>query len=88
MFILEILETCTIQGSRLDPILYVIFVSLLFDLEKMTNYADNNFIIRWEKDLVKVIPDMEKSLEAITIIELNISDFWRVCLHGLPYLGN
>ena len=54
----------------------------------MTNYADNNFIIRWEKDLVKVIPDMEKSLEAITIIELNISDFWRVCLHGLPYLGN
>ena len=35
-------KTPTIQGSRLGPILYAIYVSPLFDLEKMTNYADNN----------------------------------------------
>ena len=59
-------ETGTIQGSRLGPILYQIFVSPLFDLEKLTNYADDNFIIRWEKILSKLIISMEKSLEAIT----------------------
>ena len=59
-------DTGTIQGSRLGPILYAIFVSPLFDLEKLTNYADDNFIIRWEKVLSKLITSMEKSLEAIT----------------------
>ena len=41
-------DTGTIQSSWLGPILYTIFVSPLFDLEKMTNYADDNFIIRSE----------------------------------------
>ena len=59
-------DTGTIQGSRLGPILYAIFVSPLFDIEKMSNYADDNFIVRWESDLTKLIKDMEKSLEAIT----------------------
>ena len=40
-------DTGTIQGSRLGPILYAIFVSPLFDLEKLTNYADDNFAVRW-----------------------------------------
>ena len=38
----------TIQGSRFGPILYAIYVSPLFDLEKMTNYADDNLIVRWK----------------------------------------
>ena len=38
--------TGTIQGSRLGPILYAIDVSPLFDIEKMTNYADDNLIVR------------------------------------------
>ena len=54
-------ETGTIQGSRLGPILYDIFVSPLFELDKMSNYADNNFIIRWLIDLTKLIKDMENS---------------------------
>ena len=32
----------------------------------MSNYADDNFIIRWESNLTKLIENMEKSLEAIT----------------------
>ena len=59
-------ESGTIQGSRLGPILYAIYVSPLFDIEKMTNYADDNLIVRWNNSLVELITDMEKSLEAIT----------------------
>ena len=59
-------DSGTIQGSRLGPILYAIFLSPLFDLGKMSNYADDNFIIRINKDLNSLINDMEKSLEAIT----------------------
>ena len=59
-------DSGTIQGSRLGPILYAIFVSPLFDLEKLTNYADDNFIIRWGKVMSELIVNMEKSLEAIT----------------------
>ena len=40
-------KTGTIQGSRLGPLLYKIFVPPLVDLEKMTNNADDNFIIQW-----------------------------------------
>ena len=54
-------DTGTIQGSRLGPILYTIFVSPLFDLEKMTNYADDNFIIRSENNLFKLLDNIEKS---------------------------
>ena len=63
---IKLSETGTIQGSRLGPILYAIFVSPLFDLEKMSNYADDNFIIRVNCNLAALITDMEKSLEAIT----------------------
>ena len=59
-------ESGTIQGSRLGPILNAIYVSPLFDLEKTTNYADDNFIIKSSKTIVKLIDDMEKSLESIT----------------------
>ena len=59
-------DSGTIQGSRLGPILYAIYVSPLFDLEKMTNYADDNLIIRWNTNLQELIIDMKKSLEAIT----------------------
>ena len=59
-------DTGTIQSSWLGPILYTIFVSPLFDLEKMTNYADDNFIIRSNKVLTELMEDMRKSLEAIT----------------------
>ena len=38
-------DSGTIQGSRLGPILYAIYVSPLFDQEKLTNYADDNLIV-------------------------------------------
>ena len=56
----------TIQGSILGPILYAIYVSPLFDLTKMTNFADDNFVLRWNRHMEALIDDMEKSLEMIT----------------------
>ena len=43
--------------------LYAIFVSPLFDLAKITNFADNNFVIVWNKHINCLIVDMEKELK-------------------------
>ena len=52
----------TIQGSILGPILYAILVSPLFDLQKLSNYADDNFVIRWNSNIVDLIADMKTDL--------------------------
>ena len=54
------------MGSVLGPILYALFVSPLFDLTQLTNFADDNFIIDWNSDLSLLIENMETQLEMIT----------------------
>ena len=56
----------TVQGSILGPILYAIFVSPLFELAKMTLFADDNYVVRWNKCLAALIVDMRQSIELIT----------------------
>ena len=56
----------TVQGSILGPILYAIFVSPLFDLAKMTLFADDNYLLSWNKTIQQLIIDMEKTLESVT----------------------
>ena len=56
----------TIQGSVLGPILYALFVSPLFDLTQLTNFADDNFYLEWNTDLALLIVNLEKKLEMIT----------------------
>ena len=56
----------TVQGSILGPILYAIFVSPLFDLAKMTLFADDNYVLEWNKCVNQLIPDMERKIELIT----------------------
>jgi hypothetical protein len=56
----------TVQGSILGPILYAIYVSPLFDLQDLTNFADDNFIIRWNSYMPALVVELELSLEAIT----------------------
>ena len=63
--IIHMLNVGTVQGSILGPILYAIFVSPLFDLAKMTKFADNNFVIKCCKFLPKLIIDLKGSLEMI-----------------------
>ena len=55
-----------IQGSILGPILYAIYVSPLFDLAKLTNFADDNFVIQWNRSIGVLIKNMEAELETIT----------------------
>ena len=47
--VVRLLLCGVVQGSILGPILYAIFVSPLFDIIKLTNYADDNFVVRCVK---------------------------------------
>jgi hypothetical protein len=47
----------------LGPLLCAIFVSSLFDLNKIKNVADYNFIVLWNKLLSNLIVNPEKELE-------------------------
>jgi hypothetical protein len=59
-------NTGTILGFVLGPVLYAIFVSLLFDLTNITNFADENFIVMWNGILSNLVNNLEKELEMIT----------------------
>ena len=56
----------TVQGSILGPVLYAIFVSPLFDLVKLTLFADDNYVIRWNRCINLLVVDMQRSVELIT----------------------
>ena len=56
----------TIQGSILGPLLYAIYVSPLFDMIRLTNFADDNFVIRRNRYLEALIQDLKKDLETMT----------------------
>ena len=53
-------------NSILGPFLYALFVSPLFDLSDLSNFADDNFVVRVNKNLVDLIQDVEASPESIT----------------------
>ena len=56
----------TIQGSILGPILYAIFVSPLFDLTDLSNFADDNFAITWNKSKQMATTLMQNKLEIMS----------------------
>ena len=64
--IIHSLDVGTVQGSILGPILYAIFVAPLFDLAKMTKFADDNYVIKFHKFLAQLLIDMKQTLEMIT----------------------
>jgi hypothetical protein len=55
----------TVQGSILGPFLYAIYVSPIFDLKLLTNFADNNFVVRCNINLQALITELEDNLELI-----------------------
>ena len=58
-------EVGTVQGSILGPILYAIFVSPLIDLAMMTLFADDNYGIHKNKQILELLIDMKRSIEII-----------------------
>ena len=55
----------TIQGSILGPILYEICVSPLFNVANLTNFADENFTLKWSININDLIQNIERGLEMI-----------------------
>ena len=56
----------TIQGSILGPILYAIYVSPLFDLTDLSNFADDNFAITWHSNKQMATLLMQEKLEIMS----------------------
>jgi hypothetical protein len=56
----------TVQGSVLEPVLYAIYVSPLFDIVPVLPFADDSYNIKSNVNKNQLIKDMEKSLESIT----------------------
>jgi retron-type reverse transcriptase len=59
------INTGTIQGSILGPILYAIYVAPLFDLTDLSNFADDNFILSIHKIKEQAIESIEIKLKII-----------------------
>ena len=55
----------TVQGSILGPILYALFVCPVFDLAMLTMFADDNYIIHWNKHKADLIIQTKNTLELI-----------------------
>ena len=47
----------TVQGSVLGPVLHATFVSPKFDLEDLSAFADDNYAVRWHRDLDAAIQE-------------------------------
>ena len=56
----------TVQGSILGPILYALFVSPLLELEKIVLFADDNYVLNWNKNKDDLLSEMKLKLEKIT----------------------
>ena len=55
-----------VQGSILGPILYSLFVSPLLDLAKIVLFAEDNYILTWNKHRGQLIIEMQTKLGIIT----------------------
>jgi exonuclease III len=55
----------TIQGSILGPILYALFIRPLYKITKVTTFADDNYVVKFNKDKKMALEELKKELEKI-----------------------
>jgi hypothetical protein len=55
----------TIQGSILGPILYALFIRPLYRITKVTTFADDNYIIKCNKEKKIALKELGRELEKI-----------------------
>ena len=54
----------TLQGSVLGPILFALFISPIYNICDMITYADDNYIISTDKNLVRAVTKVKMKAEA------------------------
>ncbi len=55
----------TIQGSILGPILYALFIRPLYKITKVTTFADDNYVIKFNKEKKMALEELGRELEKI-----------------------
>jgi hypothetical protein len=55
----------TIQGSILGPILYALFIRPLYKITKVTTFADDNYVVKFNKEKKMALEELKKELEKI-----------------------
>ena len=55
----------TIQGSILGPILYALFIRPLYELEKLTTFADDNYVVETGQNKSSVLKTLENKINQI-----------------------
>ena len=55
----------TIQGSILGPILYALFIRPLYDIEKLTTFADDNYVVECNKEKRVALEELGRRLGKI-----------------------
>ncbi len=52
----------TIQGSILGPILYALFIRPLYKITKVTTFADDNYVVKFNKEKKMALEELKKNL--------------------------
>ena len=55
----------TIQGSILGPILYALFIRPIYDFEKITTFADDNYVVERNQNKECALKELGRRLERI-----------------------
>ncbi len=55
----------TIQGSILGPIRYALFIRPLYKITKATTFADDNYMVKFNKEKKMALEELKKELEKI-----------------------
>ena len=55
-------DSGTVQGSVLGPILFSLFIRPIYDLEEITTYADDNYVIKEDSNLEITLNKLKESV--------------------------
>jgi hypothetical protein len=63
---MKISDCGTVQGSVLGPVLFSIFIRPIYDIEDITTYADDNYVVKESGQLSDALRQVEKSVATVS----------------------